>query len=155
MPGPLLIGAAVAMGVGALLSAKGQLDAGDAAREAGDAEGDLLEKNANRVEEMGEYTAFRHNMKVKKVLGAGRAAYAASGVTMSGSAMNVMRESAVEGERDRLAILYNAEVKADTMRDQASIARYSGRAAQRAAQYSAAGSLLGGAGRTMGLFLPS
>ena len=150
MAGPLLIGAAIAMGAGALLSAKGQLDAGNAARKAGNAEGDLLEKNADRVEEMGEYTAFRHNMKVKKVLGAGRAAYAASGVTMSGSAMNVMRESAVEGERDRLTILYNAKVKADTMRDQADIARYRGKAAQAAAQYKAAGTVLSGAGQIFG-----
>ena len=150
MAGPLLIGAAIAMGAGALLSAKGQLDAGAAARRAGNAEGDLLEKNADRVEEMGEYTAFRHNMKVKKVLGAGRAAYAASGVTMSGSAMDVMRESAVEGERDRLTILYNARVKADTMRDQASIARYRGEAAQAAAQYKAAGTVLSGAGSIFG-----
>ena len=151
MPGPLLIAAAVATAAGSLISAKGQLDAGDAARRAGNAEGDLLEKNANRVEEMGKYTAFRHNMKVKKVLGAGRAAYAASGVTMSGSAMDVMRESAVEGERDRLTILYNATVKADTMRDQADIARYRGEAAQAAAQYGAASSIFGGIGKTFGL----
>ena len=150
MPGPLLIAAAVATAAGSLISAKGQLDAGDAARRAGNAEGDLLEKNANRVEEMGKYTAFRHNMKVKKVLGAGRAAYAASGVTMSGSAMDVMRESAVEGERDRLTILYNATVKADTMRDQADIARYRGEAAQAAAQYKAAGTVLSGAGSIFG-----
>ena len=44
MAGPLLIGAAIAMGAGALLSAKGQLDAGNAAKKAGNAEGDLLEK---------------------------------------------------------------------------------------------------------------
>ena len=151
MAGPLLIAAAVATAAGSLISAKGQLDAGDAARRAGNAEGDLLEKNANRVEEMGKYTAFRHNMKVKKVLGAGRAAYAASGVTMSGSAMDVMRESAVEGERDRLTILYTSRVKADTMRDQAEIARYRGEAAQAAAQYGAASSIFGGIGKTFGL----
>ena len=151
MAGPLLIAAAVATGVGALLSAKGQLDAGAAAERAGNAEGDLLEKNAGRVEDMGRYTAFRHNMKVKKALGAGRAAYSASGVTMSGSAMDVMRESAVEGERDRLTILYNAKVRSETMRDQAQIARYRGRAARQAAGYSAAGSVLSGAGQVFNL----
>ena len=69
---------------------------------------------------------------------------------MSGSAMDVMRESAVEGERDRLTILYNARVKADTMRDQAEIARYRGEAAQAAAQYKAAGTVLSGAGQIFG-----
>ena len=151
MAAPLLIAAAAATAAGALLSAKGQLDAGYAARKAGDAEANLLEKNAGIVEEMGDYAAFRQNIKVKQVLGAGRAAYAASGVTMSGSAMDVMRESAVAGERDRLMILYKAKTKADTMRGQAQIARYSGKAAMEAAKYKAAGSLLGGMGRTFGL----
>lgn len=151
MPGPLLIGAAIATGVGALLSAKGQLDAGAAAQKAADAEASLLERNADKVEDMGDYAAFRHGMKVKKVLGAGRAAYASSGVTMSGSAMDVMRESAVEGERDRLTIIYNAETKAETMRGQAAVARYSGKSAREASKYAAAGSLFSGIGQTAGL----
>jgi hypothetical protein len=70
------------------------------------------QQNAVVARQQAGASAEQQRMAATKHLGTMRASYGASGVTMEGSATDVLAESAGLAELDRLNILYGGELKA-------------------------------------------
>lgn len=81
--------------------------------------------------------ARRQSIDAQKQLGRARANYGASGVTMEGSPLDVLEESAQTAELDRLTILQGGKMRADQYKTQGQNALVKGAG-------SAASTLLGG-----------
>lgn len=153
----------------------GQVKAGNAAKNAGDAqqraansEADILDYNASVADlqsqdavERGAIDESRFRTQVRGIVGAQRVGFAAQGVEVaSGSAVDVQADASYLGELDALQIRQNAmreawgfKVSAYDARKQAEIARKegivyaeAGKAQQTASRYAAAGSVLGAGG---------
>ena len=107
------------------------------------------------------YEADKQAQRIRRLNATQRAAYAASGINLSGSALDVMEDSTTQGEMDRLAILYGGDVEAANARNEATLSRFQGKSAAAAGQSAAFGTLLGGAssigmaGMRMGVWSPS
>lgn len=151
------IGLALMAG-GTAVSARGQLRAGRAAREAGEADAARLEYNARVAEAQGDDALLRGTEEeqrfrstVRGLIGSQRAGFAAQGVNVgSGSAVDVQADAAYLGELDALTIRSNAQreawgfrVQAEDARLGAAAARRGGRSAQTAGRFGAAATVLG------------
>lgn len=96
-------------GVGAAMGAAGQ-----AAQAEGQANMDRRQAEIEAV--TGGYKAARTQDNVDRVAGAQRAGFAANGVGMSGSAADVIQDSAEEGALDVAAIRWNSGLQQDNSR---------------------------------------
>ena len=95
-----------ALAFGAATKAYGSIKAGKDANEAHRYNADLT-----RLE--GVYNQARQREAVKRLIGRQQALYQGSGVVSSqGSAQDVIRDTAVAGERDALMIRYTSELEA-------------------------------------------
>lgn len=89
-------------------------------------------RQAGIITTTGAYQAQRKQEEIDRNLGSTRAAYGASGIALSGSAADVLDESATEGALDVAAIRWNAGMEADTQRHNARVSEASAKAAKRA-----------------------
>lgn len=157
----LLVGLIVG---GAATSAVGQKKAGTAAKKAGAMTGDLMDYNAQIADlqaadalERGALSEEHYREMVRGVIGQQRAGFAAQGVDVaSGSALDVQADAAQLGELDALQIRQNAmreawgyKVQAYDLRARGEIARKTGQAQASAANWGAAGTLIGAGGNLM------
>lgn len=85
-----------------------------------------------------------------KKIGSMQATYAASGVSVEGSALDVLEESARNSELDRQNILYGGELRAMGSESTASLEKSRGDNAMTSGYLSAAGSLFQGASAAYG-----
>lgn len=115
--------------VGAAVSAAGAI-AGGISQQAAANNAAKYEKQAAAE------NARRQSVDAQKQIGRARANYGASGVTMEGSPLDVLEESARTAELDRLTILQQGKVRAQKYKAQGKEALYGGIT-------SAAGTLLG------------
>lgn len=132
------------------VKAIGAIQQGSAAKAAGDYNASMLEQSA-AVER--QQTAAREDAKrreTRMVLGSQRAAFAQSGGGLGGSAADVMQQSAINAELDALTLRYEGDLRARGMQADATSERFAGKQAQRQGYFSAAGSILSGAGEYMG-----
>ena len=83
-------------------------------------------QGAKRVEFVTELAATRKKQEGERLTAAQTAAYTASGVTLSGSALDVMNDSRQQNNMDVLSIVYNGMVEASSMRSQAAMIKYQG-----------------------------
>tara|TARA_Y100001938_G_C7982398_1_gene375086 strand:+ start:25 stop:465 length:441 start_codon:yes stop_codon:yes gene_type:complete len=98
------------------------------------------------------YTTYdlpKFNYQADQLEGSIKTSYAASGAELSGSVSEVLFENALNVERDRDMLKYNAEVARDqkyndaiNARAEASIERFRGKVAKRASYFAAGQSLL-------------
>jgi len=79
------------------------------------------------------------------------AAFAQSGGGFSGSAADVMKQSATNAELDSLMIRYESDLKATGLKNQAAGEEYAGKVAKQAGYYGAIGSVLSGGSTYLGL----
>lgn len=86
----------------------------------------------------------------RKALGDIRTGYSASGVSLEGSAQDILEESAAEAEMDALRIKHGGEVKAQGFQSDATLSRMKAEAASEGGYFQAAGTLLGGAKQAYG-----
>lgn len=87
---------------------------------------DLLEQNAGIALEQGRVAQDAQQRQSRRQIGSMVAAYGASGVQVdSGSPLDVLADSAMMAELDRLTIGYNAELEARNYRTQAQLQRMS------------------------------
>ncbi len=98
------------------------------------------EKQASAYEIAGTRTA------VQKTLGSARAGYAANGLALSGSAAQVLDDSAIEGELDIAAIRWNSDVKVGNLKYSQKVARSNARAERSAGPLAFFGSVFSAAG---------
>jgi hypothetical protein len=129
---------------GGIMSATGAIAQGNAARAAGEYNAQLAEQNAVLAQQQAAEEERRFRVGANKRLGAMRAAYSASGVTMEGSPMDVMEESMRTSEIDALTIRQGGRASASAYQSEAQLARMGGRTRQQAGYLSASSELLRG-----------
>ena len=137
-------------GGGNLLAGFGSLIEGEAAYEASKLEAKQLRANAVLAEEEAKVNESRQRRMSYKMLSSARAAVGASGITIEGSPMDVLEESAAQAELDALLIRHGGAVKAATYRNQARLTRHSGKVSRTLGFLNFGGSLLSAGGSFIG-----
>jgi hypothetical protein len=136
------------MMIGSAVQAGGQYQQGQAANNAGKAQGQLLDEQAAQVLDSGTQEAAKIRKGAEAGRGAAVAGMAASGVQIGeGSALEVERQTLRLGEEDAMMTLLNADRQARSLRNQARVVRAGGQQAQTAAGYQMGGTFLQAAGR--------
>lgn len=139
---------------GVFMSAASSMMAGDEARRVAGANKDAYRAAARDSRQRGADEAAEHRQKVMKILARQNVAYSAGGIdTSSGTAADVMVETAGLGELDALRIMNNAQRRADQLDYAGDWQKYQGKQAWRASRLNALGTLLsrgkqGGIGAT-------
>lgn len=85
-----------------------------------------LIKSANQTEAVAQQLAERKRREGRRLGARQEVLYLNSGVNLSGTALDVMNDSAIENEMDVLTIIYNGMREADTIRSHAENVRYKG-----------------------------
>lgn len=83
----------------------------------------LADQNAVLTRQAAAENARRLRVQTTKQLGSIRARYGASGVALSGSALDVLEESAAAAELDRLTVIHEGDVKAIAFDNEAQLNR--------------------------------
>lgn len=91
-----------------------------------DMQAQRLESDAESVMESGWAAERQSRIETARLMGAQRAAFAGSGVELSDTALGVIADTKMEGERDSLTIRSNAAREAYGMQTAAQDARYVG-----------------------------
>lgn len=132
--------------LGLAAAAAGKIRAGQSAKAKGKYDAAVYERDAGVARDQATALALRQQREATKVTGAMRAAYGAAGVTVEGSPLDALEESAGQAELDRLTILHNGELKAIGLNDSAALSRAAGKAAATSGYVDAVGTLFGGYG---------
>lgn len=140
------------MALGPFVQTAGILNQGEQRYQASDYNARVAESNANAARAQASEEERRARVQSRKELGRARAGYSASGVTLEGSPLDVLEESASNAELDALAIRHQGELKARAFEADATLERYRGKSAKKNAQLAAYGTLLGGAGNIAGSY---
>jgi hypothetical protein len=144
MPVLPIIGIAAAA-AGTAVSAVGQASAGANAQSAANYNAQVDVANAKNTLVSGDIAEAQQRYQDRVTLAEGRAAVGASGVTMSGSPMDVMAQNAREAELNALNIRRNARLTAQSQLMGAQASILSGQAAKSASNFNIASTLLTGA----------
>lgn len=135
---------------GMAVQVTGQIKQGEAAAQAADEEARIQSENAKLARDQAAHEERQQRIINRKQLGSMRAAYGASGVSLEGSPLDILEESAAAMEMDAQNIKYAGELKARGFYQEASMARTRGKNAREASYLGAASSLLSGAGQMAG-----
>ena len=156
--------ATAAAAAGAGISAYGQVQQGKAAKREADYSAATQDNNAITA----GYAAIQEGQNAQReadqirehrlrTIGSQRTAAAHSGLTLSGSVLDVMSDTSIQSEQDiQLALYrgqigaYNQQGAATNFRNQATMTRMAGANAKRGAYFQAAGTLLSGIGQAAG-----
>jgi len=131
--------AAIASATGARQSAKAQ-------EQAANYNTQLNKQNAETTAQQASFDADLIREKNKRILGAQRAAYSASGIDPdSATAMDVQDDSATQGELDALVAIYTGRTSSTSYMDRARLSSMEARNAKTAGKIGVTTSLLGGA----------
>lgn len=141
---------AVMMAASTLVSSAGAYAQGQAQASAYEANAAAAEQQARAQREKASHEAGLVRDKGQSILSTQRARYGASGVAMSGSALDVALESARKNEMDALMVKYNGEVNARMSENQASIYRSQADSAKTAGTIGAVTTLLTGGAQIAG-----
>lgn len=134
--------------LGTLAGVVGSVASGVSANNVAQYNAKVAENNAKAERERAAYEAGITRDRVRQVVGAQRAAGAASGLDItSGTPVAVLGDSAKAGELDVLSRLYSGESAAIAYQNDAERMRAEGRAQQTAGFINAGTSLLSGLGR--------
>ena len=114
---------------------------------------DVAEQNAKIAKDQAQYDADQHDRDIRRMLASNRNKVGGSGVTSSGSALDVQLDIVEEAEMDKLAILYGGNIQSDSYKTQSEGYKADARAAKTAGKYAVGTTLLGGAERVAGTYL--
>lgn len=145
LPALAALAGAVVSGIGAAQQAKAQ-QASLNAQAAMQKREQIVESNTAK------YEADRTQDKVDRTLGAARAGFVASGVGLSGSAADVLDDTATEGGLDIAAIRWNSKLRQDKLGYEAKISKMNAAAAGRAATLGFIAPVIGGVAKFAGSF---
>lgn len=142
----LLIGAAAVSVIGGTIGAYSGFAQADAAKRSGEFNARLAERNAALAAQAGQRQADQIAQRGRRLRGAQLARLGKRGVTVSGSAIDVIQDSEKQIEDDALAALYRGGVEAEGARLQGQYARQAARSQANASRISGVGSLISGLG---------
>lgn len=97
---------------GMAMQAYGQYQEGQDAKKASEYNASISRQEAELARQSGALDAERQRKQTGKIVGTQKTQYGASGVELTGSPLDVMIETAAEGELDARIIEYNANVLA-------------------------------------------
>lgn len=142
----MLPAAAMMMVGGGLLSAYGQLQQGQAAYRAARFNAESSMQNATLSRAQAAEDAKRFKLTIKRQMGDMRANIGASGLTLDGSALDVLEDSAAQADLDARTIVHQGELKAYGFERDAQMQMAQGNSAVRGSYYGAAASILSAGG---------
>ena len=102
--------------IGVAVSAYGNFREGQDAAEAGEYNARIGREEAALTEQAGALQASRQREQVSRLIGAQKAITAGSGIELTGSPIDVMMDTAAEGEFDAQIIEYNTRIQAARLR---------------------------------------
>lgn len=106
-----------------------------------------VERDIGAEREATAYSIARTREGIGRTQGSARAGFAANGLALSGSAAEVLRETAIEGDLDLAAIQWSSDEKIKSMKFQAQGYRYNAAQENAAAPISFLTGALSGASR--------
>jgi hypothetical protein len=145
-------GAAVAS---TAVSAVGAIQQGKAAQASAKFNADMMSRNAQIARQQAAAEEEKHRRLTYMRQGAARAAYGASGVSIEGSPLDILEQSAAQEELDALNIRYRGEIGAQSAEGQADLSLMRGESAMSAGYMGAGSSILLGAARAGSIYAPS
>ncbi|MGB8276097.1 MAG: hypothetical protein WCF16_12610 [Alphaproteobacteria bacterium] len=128
--------------VGFGLSALSSIQQGQAAASASEYNARVAQQNAELARRKAVADEQLARQRAIRILGQGRADVAKSGITLSGSALDVLSDSAANSELDALSIRYGGVIRQADATAQAALDRYQGNQRQTAAYLGAGTNLL-------------
>ena len=141
----LAIGVGTAL-AGTAVSAVSQIQQGKEQQKWSEYNAAVAERDAKAAKAAAGYDASQKRKETERLLGRQRALYGKSGVTMEGSPLELMSETAAEGELDALMIERTGSVGAQRYQEEATLSRMKGSSARKASYWGAGTTLLTGAG---------
>lgn len=148
LPAAIGLAGAVVSGIGAAQQMKAQ--EANANAQAG-----LLKRQQVLDRETSGYEAHRVQDKIDRTLGAQRAGFASSGIGLTGSAADILDETATEGALDIGAIRWNSKLRQDNLGYERKVAKMNANAFGRAAPLAFVAPVIGGAARFAGAYQDS
>jgi len=145
---PFIALAATAVGTG--VAVYGQMEQAKAAEKAAKFNEKVAENNATAARNAAMAEAERVQRRNRAIIGKARSSFAKSGVLLSGSAEDIIYDSLIQGELDRMTALYTGSQQSSYYHTQGMLARMEGQNASSAAKFSAAGTILSGASSMAG-----
>lgn len=145
-PGTWMAIAAITSAVGTGISVMGQMEAGKAQQKWAEYNAAVAERDAETARLNAEYEAGLYRKDTERILSRQRALFGKAGVTLEGSPLLLMAETAAEGEMDALMIERGGKIQAERYRSEAMLSRMSGKMYRRAGYYGAGSTLLTGIG---------
>jgi len=134
---------------GTAMSVYSQVEQGKSQNEWSQYNAAVAERDALAAQQSAEYDAGEKRKETERLLGRQRALYGKAGVTLEGSPLLLMEETASQGELDALMIEREGKLKAGNYQSEAALSRMKGSSAQKAGYYGAGSSLLTGASSAM------
>lgn len=129
--------------LGGVMSAMGGIQTGNAQNQAGEMNAAYMERSADLAIQAGHEDAKLIRLHSERTRAQGLANMAAAGVSISeGSPLLADAQAAKYAEVDAAKAVYQGELKAWGLRSEAQIERFTGKQAQRASRWGAAGTLL-------------
>lgn len=132
----------VLLAASAAISAVGSIRQAQATAAAANYNAQVADRNATVARQQAAADEVRQRSVNSRRLGSIRAAYGASGVTMEGTPLEVLEDSAAQAELDALTIRYKGELAAIGANDEATLQRSRAKNARAEGNISAAGTLL-------------
>lgn len=148
----LAVAGIVLAAAGAGVGAYSAIEQGKQAEAAGKYNAKVQRNNAVTARNQANFEADRIRKRNRLVAGKQRANYLKSGIDLSGSAEDVILDSAIEGELDVAAAQYAGASAAQSQVARARLSEYEGRAAGRAGYVRAGGAILSGASSAVGSY---
>lgn len=111
----------------------------------------VADQNAALARQQGEIEAQQLLRQGRKAVGSMRAAYGASGVSMSGSALDVLMDTEQQVTLDALTAKYNATLRAKGFDDQARLERRREKMAVATGLLKVGATVVGGVGKSINL----
>jgi hypothetical protein len=140
-----VIAGLVIAGISAAVAAGGAVYSGVQQSNAADYNAAVAEQDALAANDRAKSEEDAHRESIRRILATQRALYGKSGLSMEGSPLLVMEDTAAQGELDALTIRYGGDIAAAKGRSSANLSRMQGGAAKTASYFQAGSTLLSGA----------
>lgn len=137
---------------GTAMSVYGSYKQGKMAQQAAKFNAKISEQNAEIARDQARQQVAQHDREQYLRLGKIRAAQGASGGQAEGSVLDLLADTAAQGELERQDIMYRGELSARGYTNTAAVERFEGKAARSQSYLRAGSELLSGAVTTGSLF---
>ena len=103
---------------------------------------DVLKQNADEAQKQANRESLKIRKEGKALIGKQRSMYGGAGVSMEGSPLLTMSNTAAAYEEDAISKIYEGKLEAEALREQARSEKYQGKVAKKAGYLKAGSSLL-------------